>query len=40
MEAFAIAGTVVGSLLAAFWLQKAALRGLLKFMGAERRARH
>jgi hypothetical protein len=39
MEAFVIAGTVLGSFVGAFALQKAALEGLFRMMNADRRAR-
>ena len=40
MEAVVIAGTVLGSFVGAFALQKAALEGLFRMMNADRRARH
>jgi hypothetical protein len=39
MEAFVIVGTVLGSFLGAFALQKAALEGLFRMMNADRRDR-
>jgi hypothetical protein len=39
MEAFVIAGTLLGSFVGAFALQKAALEGLFRMMNADRRAR-
>ena len=39
MEALVIATTLVGSFLGAFALQKAALEGLFRLMGAPRRVR-
>jgi hypothetical protein len=39
MEAFVIAGTVLGSFLGAFALQKAALEGMFRMMNADRRIR-
>ena len=39
MEAFVIAGTLLGSFVGAFALQKAALEGLFRMMSADRRAR-
>jgi hypothetical protein len=36
MEAIVVAGTLVGSFLGAFVLQKAALEGLFRIMGAPR----
>jgi hypothetical protein len=39
MEALVITGTLLGSLAAAFALQKAALEGLFRFMKTERRSR-
>jgi hypothetical protein len=39
MEAFVIAGTVLGSFVGAFALQKAALEGLFRMMNADRRSR-
>ena len=39
MDALVIAGTLLGSLAAAFLLQKAALKRLFRIMEAERRAR-
>jgi hypothetical protein len=39
METLVIAGTLVGSVAAAFALQKAALEGLFRFLEAERRSR-
>lgn len=40
MDALLISATVVGSFLGAFALQKAALEGLFRIMGADRRVRH
>jgi hypothetical protein len=39
MDTLVIAGTLVGSLAAAFALQKAALESLFRLMEADRRAR-
>jgi len=40
MEAFVIAGTLIGSLATAFFIQKAALEGLFRIMSdPDRRAR-
>jgi hypothetical protein len=39
MEAVVIAATLIGSFAGAFALQKAALEGLFRIMGAPRRAR-
>ena len=39
MEAFVIAGTVLGSFVGALALQKAALEGLFRMMNADRRVR-
>jgi hypothetical protein len=39
METLVIAGTLLGSLGAAFALQKVALEGVFRFMEAERRSR-
>ena len=39
MEALVITGTLLGSLAAAFALQKVALEGLFRFMKTERRSR-
>ena len=39
MEAIVIAGTVLGSFVGAFALQKAALEGLLRMMNVDRRIR-
>ena len=39
MEAIVIVGTVVGSFVGAFVLQKAALEGLFRMMNADRRIR-
>lgn len=39
MEAFVIGATLVGSFLGALALQKAALEGLFRMMGSERRTR-
>ena len=39
MEAFVIAGTLVGSFVTAFWIQKAALEGLFRIMDPNRRTR-
>jgi hypothetical protein len=40
MDALLIGGTLLGSMVGAFVLQKAALEGLLRVMNAERRLRH
>lgn len=40
METFIIATTLLGSFAGAFVLQKAALEGLLRIMGTDRRVRH
>jgi hypothetical protein len=39
MEAFVIAGALIGSFVAAFVIQKAALEGLLRIIDPDRRAR-
>jgi hypothetical protein len=39
MEAFVIAGTLIGSFATAFYIQKAALEGLFRIMDPNRRAR-
>ena len=40
MDALLIGGTLLGSLLGAFVIQKAALEGLLRVMNTDRRLRH
>jgi hypothetical protein len=40
MDALLIGGTLLGSMVGAFVIQKAALEGLLRVMKAERRPRH
>jgi hypothetical protein len=39
MEAFVIAGALIGSFATAFFIQKAALEGLFRVIGPERRGR-
>jgi hypothetical protein len=39
METFVVAATLVGSFLGAFAIQRVALEGLFRAMGADRRAR-
>ena len=40
MEALVIGGALLGSFVGAFVIQKAALEGLFRMLGVERRARH
>lgn len=40
MDALVIGAAVVGSFVGAWALQKAALEGLFRIMGADRRSRH
>ena len=39
MDALVIGGTLLGSLVGAFVIQKAALRGIFRILGADRRTR-
>ena len=38
MDTFFVVAALLGSVMSAFWLQKAALEGLFRIMGADRRA--
>lgn len=40
MDTLLIGGALLGSLAGAFVIQKAALEGIFRLLGAERRARH
>ena len=40
METLLIGGTVLGTFVGAFVVQKAALEGFFRYLAAERRARH